>query len=118
MFSYCRNNPASRTDLFGYADEDAKEKAGQNIENMLAFFGVDSPEELPEMSDDCMVSVSYTHLDVYKRQPPSQEFIPIQKGGPQRRSCPTTIHKKQREKLEDHYETYLVPAVFIPAAHL
>ncbi|MFR8334847.1 MAG: hypothetical protein ACLU9S_22845 [Oscillospiraceae bacterium] len=56
-----RNNPASRTtDLFGYADEDAKEKAGQNIENMLAFFGVDSPEELPEMSDDCMVFLENT----------------------------------------------------------
>ena len=62
MFSYCRNNPASRTDLFGYADEDAKEKAGQNIENMLAFFGVDSPEELPEMSDDCMVFLENTWI--------------------------------------------------------
>lgn len=39
-----------------------QKKAGQNIENMLAFFGVDSPEELPEMSDDCMVFLENTWI--------------------------------------------------------
>ncbi|MFR1562791.1 MAG: RHS repeat-associated core domain-containing protein, partial [Oscillospiraceae bacterium] len=60
MFAYCRNNPANRTDLGGYADEAAQEKTGQNMENMLAFFGVDSPEGLPEMPDDCMVFLENT----------------------------------------------------------
>ena len=60
MFAYCRNNPANRTDLGGYADEAAQEKTGQNMENMLAFFGVDSSEGLPEMPDDCMVFLENT----------------------------------------------------------
>lgn len=60
MFAYCRNSPANRTGLGGYADEAAQEKTGQNMENMLAFFGVDSPEGLPEMPDDCMVLLENT----------------------------------------------------------
>ena len=56
MFAYCRNNPVSRTDFSGYEDEDCTEEK-QNKENMMAFFGVKSEDDLPTLADNCMVFV-------------------------------------------------------------
>lgn len=57
MFSYCRNNPVKRKDVSGYSDANTgnNQTTNANIENMMAFFGVDTPEDVPVLEDNCMV---------------------------------------------------------------
>lgn len=54
MFSYCRNNPIVRVDFWGTLDKNSEEVYGQNVENLLKMFGVDSEEDLPELPDNAM----------------------------------------------------------------
>ena len=61
MFAYCRNRPSDRIDSTGLMDEDANEEKNANIENMMKFFGVSSPDDLPELEDGCMVFIENIH---------------------------------------------------------
>ena len=87
MFAYCLNNPvnasdptghSSSTDVNGNGIPDYLEKRwetltyqtkyGKNIYNMMQFFGVSNPEEVPKLADGTMVfiehvrSVSYNYF--------------------------------------------------------
>ena len=57
MFAYCRNMPINRKDTLGLLDENASESNSTdgNVENMMNFFGVSTPEDIPALEDDCMV---------------------------------------------------------------
>ena len=64
MFTYCANNPVSCVDPSGTNAHNAAQpwlcectscRYGENLENAMTFFGVNSPEEIPELPDNCML---------------------------------------------------------------
>ena len=60
MFVYCRNMPINRKDTFGMLDEESTSEStttDANVENMMDFFGVSAPEDIPALEDDCMVFI-------------------------------------------------------------
>ena len=65
MFAYCLNNPVNYTDTTGCLPTNEVRPVcigdecvyAPNIEFLMAFYGVDSPSEIPEMPDGAMIFV-------------------------------------------------------------
>ncbi len=64
MFAYCNNNPIYFVDPFGYRPTNKVEFIcleddgyGPNTKFLMAFYGVDSPKDIPEMPEGAMIFV-------------------------------------------------------------
>ena len=65
MFTYCRNNPATKIDGFGNSDSEAiddnNEEEHPNEEYICFMFGVDEIEQVPGYEEGCMFFAENTY---------------------------------------------------------